>query len=390
MPRWENWSGRVECEPVAVERPETEANLVALVEEHAPDATIRVAGAGHSFTDVVPTDDVLISLEDYTGVESVDAERGLATIRAGTVLEELNQELTKYDLAVENLGDIDQQTVAGALATGTHGTGADFGILATQIASVRVVTADGSVRRFEPGDEAFGPAQVSLGALGIVSTITLDCQPSYELSMVKRERPVDEVFENLSNYCEENRHFEFFWYPGDDLAEVKTINRTDRPNPPLRNGEVIERRTGPSYEVFPSVRDIRFNEMEYGLPAKHGEAAFRRVKEIIEDHGEITFPVEFRCVAADGIPLSPAYGRETTFVAVHRYHKRPYWEFFEDCEAVFDEYCGRPHWGKLHTKTAADFEPLYPEWDRFHAVREELDPDGVFLNNHLRELFNEW
>lgn len=388
MPRWENWSGRVKCEPAAIERPETEAELVALVEEHAPDGTIRVAGAGHSFTDVVPTDDVLVSLEDYTGLAAVDEERGQVTVRAGTVLAELSRELDEHGLAVENLGDIDQQTVAGALATGTHGTGADFGILSTQVAAVRLVTADGEIRTVEPGDEGFGPAQVSLGALGVVSAITLECQPSYELAMVKCERPLEEVFDDLAAYRAENRHFEFFWYPGDELAEVKTTNRTDEETPPLRGGEVIERRTGPSHDVFPSVRDIRFNEMEYGLPEEHGETAFWRVKERLEEHGEIAFPIEFRCVAGDDIPLSPAYGRDTTFLAIHRYHERPYWAFFEDCEAVFDEYRGRPHWGKLHTKTASDLEPLYPEWDRFQDARRDLDPHGAFLNDHLRELFD--
>lgn len=386
MPRWENWSGRVTCEPAAVEYPETEAELVALVEEHAPDATIRVAGAGHSFTDIVPTDDVLVSLENYTGLERVDEARGRATVRAGTELAAMNRALDEHGLAVENMGDIDRQTVAGALATGTHGTGVGFGVLSTQVAAVRLVTADGEVRTVEPDDEAFGPAQVSLGALGVVSTVTLDCQPSYELSMVKRERPVDEVFADLETYRTENRHFEFFWYPGDELAEVKTTNRTDEAASP-GDGEVIERRTGPSHEVFPSVRDIWFNEMEYGLPAEHGESAFRRVKEILEGHGGITFPIEYRCVAPDDIPLSPASGRDTTFVAVHRYHERPYRAFFADCEAVFDEYRGRPHWGKLHTKTAADLAPLYPAWDRFQAVRRDLDPDGVFLNDHLRALF---
>ncbi|MFB6171171.1 MAG: D-arabinono-1,4-lactone oxidase [Haloarculaceae archaeon] len=387
MPRWENWSGRVACEPTAIERPETEAELVSLVETHAPESTIRVAGAGHSFTDVVPTDDVLVSLENYAGVESVDPERGRATVRAGTVLADAGRELAAHGLAMENLGDIDRQTVAGALATGTHGTGTDFGVLATQVTAVRLVTADGRVRTLEPGDEAFGPAQVSLGALGVVSAVTLDCQPSYELSMVARERPVDEVFADLDAYKSENRHFEFFWYPGDDLARVKTINRTDEPAPPLRGGEVVERQTGPSHEVFPSVRDVRFNEMEYGLPAAHGEAAFRRARSALESHGGISFPIEFRCVAADDVPLSPAYGRETTFVAVHRYHERPYRAFFDRCEAVFDEYEGRPHWGKLHTQTAADLAPRYPEWDRFQAVRRDLDPHGVFLNDHLRDLF---
>lgn len=388
MPRWENWSGHVACRPETVAYPSTEADLVALVSTHAPERTVRVAGSGHSFTDVVPTDDVLVSLENYTGVESVDPAAGTATVRAGTVLADMTRELDEHGLAVENLGDIDQQTVAGALATGTHGTGTDFGILATQVEAVRLVTADGEIRTVTPGDDAFGPAQVSLGALGVVSAVTLDLQPQYELEMVTRERHLEDVFDDLEAYKRENRHFEFFWYPGDELAEVKTINPAGE-TPPLRGGEVIERETGPSHEVFPSVRDVRFNEMEYGLPAEDGEAAFWRVKEIIDEHGEIVFPIEFRCTAGDDIPLSPAYGRDSTFIAVHRYYRREYWPFFEACEDVYREYDGRPHWGKLHTREADELEELYPEWDRFQSVRRDLDPEGAFLNDHLRALFGE-
>jgi len=387
MPRWTNWSERVVCEPAAIERPEREADLVELVAARAPDDTIRVAGSGHSFTDVVPTDDVLVSLENYTGVESVDTEAGRATVRAGTVLEDATRELDAHGLAVENLGDVDQQTVAGALSTGTHGTGTDFGVLSTQLEAVRLVTADGEVRTVERGDDAFGPAQVSLGALGVVSAVTLDCRPQYELEMVKRERDVDAVLDEVEAYGRENRHFEFFWYPGHEVAEVKTINRADEPDPPLRGGEVVECEVGPSHEVFPSVRDVRFNEMEYGLPADAGPEAFRRVRGIIEDHGEITFPIEYRYTAGDDVPLSPAYGRDSVFVAVHRYHERDHRPFFESCESVFEEYEGRPHWGKLHTRGPADLRALYPEWDRFHAVRREFDPDGVFLNDYLRDLF---
>lgn len=388
MPSWENWSGRVACEPAEVRTPATEGELVDLISASDPAQTIRVAGAGHSFTDLVPTDDLLISLEEYTGIEAVDVDAHRATIRAGTVLEDLTAQLAEQGLAMENLGDIDQQTLAGALATGTHGTGIEFGILSTQVAAVRLVTAAGDVHTLTPDDDAFGPAQVSLGALGVVSAVTLDLQPSYEVKMVKRERAVEDVLAEMGAYEAENRHVEFFWYPGESVAEVKTINRTDQPDPPLRGGEVVETQVGPSHEVFPSVRDIKFNEMEYALPAADGAEAFHRIRSIIEDHGDVTFPVEFRRVAPDDIPLSPAHGRDTTFLAVHRYHKRPYEQFFATCESVFREYDGRPHWGKLHSQAAASLQALYPEWDHFETVRGNLDPDGVFLNEHLRRLFD--
>jgi len=389
MPEWENWSGGVACHPDHVHRPETEADIVALVEEHAPESTIRVAGSGHSFSPVVPTDDVLVSLERYTGIESVDADAGRATVRAGTVLESVNEAFADHGLAMENLGDIDQQTLAGALATGTHGTGAAFGILPTQIAELRLVTADGAVVTCAPDErpDLFRAAQVSVGAVGIVSALTLDLEPAYRLRMEKRERDLDAVLDEVEAYAAENRHFEVFWYPGHEVAEVKTINEPDE-TPPPRGGELVEVETGSSHEVFPSVREIRFDEMEYALPRDAGPAAMRDVREIIETSDEnITFPVEYRCVAPDDIPLSPAHGRETTYVAVHRYHERPHEEFFRTCEQRFREDDGRPHWGKIHYRDGDDLAELYPEWDRFVAARERVDPDGVFLNDHLAELF---
>lgn len=393
---WENWSGSVEATPAAVYEPATEAELVEVVERHAPEDTIRAVGAGHSFTRLGETDDVLVSMEGLTGIESVDREAGTAdgggraTVLAGTRLEEMNAALAEEGLAMENMGDIDQQRLAGALATGTHGTGTEFGVLATQVAELRLVTAEGEVVTLSPGDDRFGPAQVSLGALGLVSAVTLDLLAAYDVEMVKRAVDLEVALEYIEDLLEQNRHAEFFWYPEEDVAKVKTINRTGRTHgPDLPGATVEETETGPSHEVFPSVRDIRFNEMEYGVPAADGPAVMREVSDLVAGRDDVSFPVEYRYVRGDDIPLSPAYGRDTVFIAVHKYREKPYADFFARAEEIFRSYGGRPHWGKHHTRTAAGLSSLYPRWDDFQTARQSLDPDGVFRNGHTRELFEE-
>lgn len=392
---WENWSGSVEAAPAAVYEPATEADLVEVVERHAPEDTIRAVGAGHSFTRLGETDDVLVSMAELTGVESVNCGvetangGGRATVRAGTRLEDMNEALAEEGLAMENMGDIDQQRLAGALATGTHGTGTEFGVLATQVDELRLVTAAGEVVTLSPADgDRFGAAQVSLGALGLVSAVTLDLLPAYEVEMVKRAVDLEVALEHIEDLLDRNRHAEFFWYPEEDVAKVKTINRTGRTHSPdLPGATVEETETGPSHEVFPSVRDIRFNEMEYGVPAADGPAAMREVSDLVARRDDVSFPIEYRYVRGDDIPLSPAHGRDTVFIAVHKYHKKPYADFFGRAEEIFRSYGGRPHWGKHHTRTAAELSSLYPRWDDFQAARESLDPEGVFLNDYVRELF---
>jgi L-gulonolactone oxidase len=390
--RWENWSGSVATSPAEIHAPETEADLVEIVDGHdgQDGGSIRAVGAGHSFTRLGETDDTLVSMDRLTGIESVDREAGRATVRAGTRLGEMNAALAEHGLAVENLGDIDRQRLAGAMSTGTHGTGTDFGILPTQIAEVRLVTAAGEVVTLSPGEDRFGAAQLSLGALGLLSAITLDLLPAYDLEMVKRAVDLSVALEYVDDLLAGNRHAEFFWYPGEDVAKVKTINEPGvEHRPALPGATVEERETGPSHEVFPSVREIRFNEMEYAVPAAAGPAAMREIRDLVAGRDDVDFPVEYRAVAGDDIPLSPAYGRDTVFIAVHKYHEKPYADFFERAEAILRSYDGRPHWGKHHNLEAGTLASLYPRWEAFHRARRSLDPDGVFLNGYLRELFGQ-
>lgn len=415
---WENWSGSVRARPRSVHYPETEDELRTVVER--ADGTLRVAGAGHSFPPVAKSDETFVSLERYTGLVDVDREARRVTVRAGTPLSELTAALADHGLMLENMGDIDDQSVAGALSTGTHGTGTDFGVMSTQAAGMRLVTADGEAVELEAGDERFPFAQVSLGLLGVVSTVTLDVAADYRLRERKFPGPVDEVLANLESY-RDHRNFEFWWFPHTDTALVKLLEETDEPGRPGRRDAIEERlenlaweglcragyrvssaasalnrftaatfseseRVGPAREIYPTTRAVRFDETEYGVRRADAAAVLEDLRGVVESR-DVMFPVEFRDVAADSIPISPAYGRDSTFVAVHAYHRRDHEELIRDVEAVFDRYDGRPHWGKHHTKSASDFEALYPRWGEFCEVREELDPEGLFLNDHLRDVF---
>ena len=386
---WTNWSGSVTAHPRQIHRPRTEADLVDVVDAHAPEDTIRAVGAGHSFTRLGETDDVLVATDALTGVESVDAEAGRATARAGTSLADLNRDLAAAGVAMENLGDIDRQHLAGAMLTGTHGTGREFGILATQIARLRLVTAAGDVLDLGPEDgDRFQAARVSLGALGLVSSITLEVLPAYDLEVAHRMVDLDVALANFEDLLAANRHAEFFWWPTAGAAEVKTIDRPGEARTPALPGETVtEVDSGPSHAVFPTERDVKFNEMEYGVPAADGPDVMAEIRDLVESRDDVEFPVEYRYVQGDEVPLSPAYGRDTVFIAVHKSNEKPYADFFAAAEAIFRSYDGRPHWGKHHTRSSTDLADLYPEWERFQAVRRALDPDGVFLNDYLEAVF---
>lgn len=423
---WRNWSGGQTCTPGEYRRPATESGIREVV-ARAADATrtVRVAGAGHSFSPVVPTDEVLCSLERYTGLVDVDPEAGRVTARAGTPLWALNESLAVQGLAMENLGDVDRQAVAGAMATGTHGTGQELGILATQLTGMTLVTADGERLELTEADgDRFRAAQVSLGALGVIADVTLDVEPAYRLRRRRYTLPLETCLERYDELRSEHRHFEFFWFPHTDQALVKVLDRTD--DSPSRSGGVLEdlgeraangawealcrlgtrvpktarfgarlaARTlssdttvAPSHESFAHARNVRFNETEYGVPVEEGPAAMRAIRDVANADPTVQFPIEFRVVAGDDIPLSPATGRDSAFIAVHKYHRKPYRSYFDACEQVFDRFDGRPHWGKLHTKDASELAGLYPEWETFQSIRRELDPEGLFLNDHLRTVF---
>ncbi len=417
--RWSNWAGTQRCEPAAFERPGSRAEVADAV---ARSRSVRVAGAGHSFTDGVLTGGTLLSLERLDRMLDADPASGLVRVEAGITLHRLNRELLRHGLALPNLGDIDVQSIAGAIATGTHGTGARLPNLSAQVEAVELVLGDGSERTVAEGD-LLRAARIGLGSLGAVVAVTLRCVPAFRLHGVDRPEPLDDVLASLDERVDGARHFEFWTFPHSPLALTRTNNRTDAPravsgrarqwfddvlmeNHVFRLLHRIGRRfpraipalnraaaraasrrdrVDLSFRVFASPRLVRFTEMEYAVPRAHAAEAVRGARAILERH-PVSFPVELRLVAADDALLSPAHGRDSAYVAVHTFEGVPWEAPFREVEAFMSGLGGRPHWGKHSFLTAAELAPRYPEWDAFQAARAELDPEGRFENAWARRV----
>jgi FAD/FMN-containing dehydrogenase len=397
---WRNWSGSVECAPAQIAMPTTEAEIAALVATQ-PQGGVRVAGTGHSFTPLCATDGTLISLDGMQGLIEADAASGTATFRAGTKISQMGAPLLAAGLAMANMGDIDTQALAGAVGTGTHGTGQTLGSISTQVVGMRLVLATGDLLDCSPEHEPaiFNAARVSVGTFGILTRITLRVLPAYRLHERTWPASFEECMAQLPTLIAENRHFEFFWSPGEDMCAMKTLNPTaaealeeERPVPaaPGRMARYLSpERIDWSYRIFPSVRAIKFVEMEFSVPAAHGPDCFSEIRQMMRTrHPDVLWPIEYRTLHSDDIPLSTASGRETVTISIHQAAELPYRDFFADAEAIFRNHHGRPHWGKMHTHTARELRDLYPRWDAFLALRAQVDPDGRFLNTYLRELFS--
>lgn len=389
--RWSNWSGNVVTAPRRIAVPESEAELCEVVAEGASRGeVVRAAGTGHSFSALCEADGgTLVSLERMRGVAHADTEAGEAAVWAGTKLWELGEPLRTAGLAMENMGDIDRQAIAGAVSTGTHGTGRELPNLSAQVIGARLVRADGSVVDIDAGTEpeTMRAVRVSLGALGVLSQVRLRLLPSYCLHERTWTAETDECLEGLAEHIAGNRHFEFFWDPVKDKCLMKTLNPVPGPPDPLpeRRWERVDY----SDRIFPSEREVRFNEIEFSLPAERGVACFGALRRLLLDAyaGEVAWPLEYRTVAADDAYLSPASGRATVAISAHQGAELPYERFFHEVEAIFLEHGGRPHWGKVHGLGAGRLAALYPDWARFLEVRARLDPRATFLNRHLRNVF---
>jgi L-gulono-1,4-lactone dehydrogenase len=420
VPTWTNWARQQRCAPERVETPGSEEELARVV---AGAAQVKVVGSGHSFTDIACTDGVMVDMSGMRGVLSVD---GLdVTVEAGITLHDLGEELRGRGLAMENQGDVDPQTLAGAISTATHGTGGGFGNLSSQVVGVRLVDGTGELRDIRDGDE-LRAARVSLGALGAIAAATVRCVPAFTIHRVDEPRPLDDVLPRLDALVDGHDHWEAFVMPYTRKALTLTSERTDRrPEPAGRaaaflHNVVLENavlglfcRTGRAFprlipalnrrlaalmgraehldasnRVYANTRLVRFTEMEYAIPRERAAEALERVLALIERRRlPIGFPIELRVVRPDDALLSTAYERPTAYIAVHQYVGMEFETYFRAVEAIMDEYEGRPHWGKRHYQTAATLRPRYPEWDRFAEIRERFDPERRFENDYLRRVF---
>ena len=419
---WSNWTGDERCVPARLLRPRSLEELQsALAGARAQGRRVRVAGSGHSFSDIALTDGVMLSLEHLDRVLEVDDASGRVRVQAGITIHELSRRLLERGLALENLGDIDVQTIAGAISTATHGTGARFQNIPSQVRALTLVLADGSLLECSAEREAevFRAARVSLGALGVVAEVTLQCVPAFTLRGVDTRAPLEEVLEHFEERVLANDHFEFFVFPHARTALTRTNNRTDEPPRPrsrasayandvlltnhvfgmlCRAGRRFPRaiprinrlvtsvagsseRVEASAAIFSTPRLVRFTEMEYAIPRERAPEAVTRVMSMIVERGfDVPFPIEVRAVAPDDALISTASGRASGFVAVHMFEGMAWEPYFRAVEGIMDELDGRTHWGKRHFQTAATLRGRYPDWDRFLAVRARLDPEGRFAN----------
>lgn len=418
---WQNWSGYQHCAPASRLAPASVDELAELMRKSP--APIRPVGAGHSFTPLVPTDGTLVSLRNFEGLLAHDKTALTATFGAGTKLGQIGESLHGIGQALPNMPDVDEQSLAGAISTATHGTGAKLGAMHSYVTALKLVTPRGEVLTCNRANNAqiFDAARVSLGSLGVITEITLQNVPTQNLKRRAWLEPLESLIERFDELAAANHSFEFYYIPFCDAGVAITINPTDEPVQPrgadADNDAVMdmkglrdvlsfwpgmrrwlmnkstesfepEQAVDVWYRIFPSSRAVRFNEMEYHLPREQLMPTLRKVRETLESrHPEIFFPIEIRVVKGDDAWLSPFAGHETSgSIAVHHYHQENPLPYFASIEPLYQP-LGRPHWGKMNTLNAADFAPRYPRWRDFLEVRATLDPEGKMLNPYLKKVF---
>ena len=422
---WHNWGRCESVTPVERVRPGS-ADQLAAVLRSARDRGLRVkaVGTGHSFSGIAVASGIQLDMSGLTGVIATNGTE--VTLGAGTVLHDLPPLLDPLGLALENMGDIDAQTITGATSTGTHGTGAKFGGLATRIVGATLATAAGDLLTVNKTENAelLPAVALGLGAIGVLVDVTVDCVPSFGLSVVEEREPLELVLTEWQQRVDTADHFEFYWFPHTGAALTITSTRmpADATTKPLsaasrwfddslmsntlfagttalqyrfprttpRINRLSTRLTGhrafsdKSFRVFTTERRVRFREMEYAIPQAQIPEVLREIRALIERMGwTVSFPIEVRTAAQDDLWLSTATGRPTGYIAVHRYFREDPTEYFTAVEEIMTAHEGRPHWGKMNTRTAEDLGSAYPRFGDFLTVRDRLDPDRVFTNDYL-------
>lgn len=426
--QWKNWSESVVAMPKQYVSPANMEELITIVKRCAENRmTLRVVGAGHSFTPLVATNEMLVSLDHLTGIEKIDAENNVVTVWAGSRLKDLGPLLYGHGYAMENLGDINEQSIAGAISTGTHGTGIQFGSIATQVEGLTIVTASGNLLEIsrDTNTDYFEAARVSLGVLGIIVKVQLKVVPAYQLIGNSYRLSLQDCFSRLTELKEANRNFEFFWFPYTETVQVKTCNqvgiaeKVEQKQQSLKKlivenglfwalsemsrllpvtskavstisaiGVPVGVEQNDSYRLYATPRLVKFHEMEYSIPASAMAEVLKEINLMLQRKKfAVHFPIECRYVKADSIWLSPSYKRDSAYIAVHMYKGMEFGAYFKAVEEIFQAYEGRPHWGKMHSMTYEQLVDIYPKFPEFLQARRQLDEHGLLLNEYLRKMF---
>lgn len=388
---WQNWSGSLTFQPSRIFTPESEEEVASLVKQAGKEKrNLRVVGAGHSSSPLVKTDDMLLSLKHFKGVESPDPENKKATVLAGMTVKEAGEDLHRYGLAMHNTGDVDVQTLAGAIGTGTHGTGKNLKNLSSMLVGVRMITGEGEIveTSLEEDGELFKALQVALGTCGIFLKMRLQLDETFDLHRQEWCVPIAKCLENLEDLIENNRNFDFYWYPRSDMAKIRVMNKAGDPMPDIDFGDLDREENGHSHLILPRSRHLKFDEIEYALPREKGPECFLEVRDIIRKkfRKEVAWRVLYRSIKADDAFISSMNGRDSVTISLHHNAGLPFEEYFNSIEPIFRKYQGRPHWGKKHNLTARELKPLFPGWEKFQQYRKKFDPNGIFLTPYMKEL----
>ncbi|MCW2835354.1 MAG: FAD-binding protein [Nocardioides sp.] len=433
MAPWTNWAGTETAAPERVVAPHHVREIVDEIERsRARGRTLKMTGTGHSFTGISAPVDTMVRPDHFTGIVAVDRDAMTVTVRAGTPLHVLNQQLTGLGLSLHNMGDIAEQTLAGATSTGTHGTGGTVASLSAQIEGFTIISGQGeeiTASRVDSSD-VFAVGRVGLGALGILTELTVKVEPLFALEAHEQPMTWDTALATYDELTADHDHVDVYWFPHTehalakvndrrtDLDDIRPLSRwrhwlddellsntlfgmitslgTSAPAAvPVLNrlsGRALSERTfsDVAHRVFTSSRRVRFKEMEYAVPREVGVEALREVRRVIDaSTWRIGFPIEVRTTPADDIALSTASGRESMYLAFHVPVGADHTDYFTGVEDVLRHFEGRPHWGKMHTRGADELSSLYPRFGEFLAVRDALDPDRVFTNPYLRSVLGD-
>ncbi len=388
MANWSNWSGALTAQPQEIHFLRSEADARGLAMQASNEGRrIRVAGACHSHAPLVQHGDIIADAQGLSGLISVDTTRQSAWVAAGTRIYALGRPLLEAGLALQNQGDIDQQAICGATATGTHGTGVTLCNLSAAVIGARIVLASGeSVEcNAERHAEVWQASRLHLGAFGIVTRLQLQLRTAYRLQERTWQTGLEAALAQFADDAQQHRHLEFFWYPRTDTAQCKSIDETDAdPQYPLaQEGE----RCAWSHEVFPNYRPHKHTEMEYSVPAAAGPDCMAAIARLLQTRfTDVSWPVEYRTVAADDVWLSTAYERDTVTISVHQDIRENDEPYFRACEEIFLAHDGRPHWGKVNYLNGKQLAAAHPRWQDWWRVRDNVDPNGTFLNDYLQSI----